>query len=138
MITQFLTSDHTENGDLILIKRIYEQDGKRIDGGVITDMAITKLKKDFIDKDVFTKHGGLKALGKAIQNQFVLVMTLWGDSSSDNMQWLDSILDSDIKNPRKGSKRGPCSASRTFQDTLRDNQASFVSYTNILVDDLRH
>jgi hypothetical protein len=89
VVTQFVTSDNTESGDLVEIRRLYVQGGKvwqqptsnvaGISGNSITDTFCKNQKTVFGDNNHFARTGGLKAMGDAFQKGMVLVMSLWDD-----------------------------------------------------------
>ena len=98
VVTQFITSDGTDSGDLVEIRRYYVQGGKvmgsprfQLDGKTfdsVTDDFVAAQKKVFGDPNSFAKQGGLKAMGEAMDNGMVLVMRLWADDEA-RMLWLD-------------------------------------------------
>lgn len=87
VVTQFVTADGTDTGDLVEIRRLYYQDGSVIPvrnvtfGGKsynsVTDDMIAAEKAEFGDPNYFAKVGGLKAVGESMENGMVLVMSLW-------------------------------------------------------------
>merc|ERR1719482_2076999 len=99
VVTQFITSDNTDTGDLVEIRRKYVQDGKVIDQPAveadgkqhnsITDEFCTGQKQEFGEPNAFQKLGRLKKIGDALGMGMTLVMSLWDDSAAD-MLWLDS------------------------------------------------
>jgi cellulose 1,4-beta-cellobiosidase len=46
-------------------------------------------KTAFDDTNAFSAKGGIAAMGKALEEGMVLVMSLWDDHAA-NMLWLDS------------------------------------------------
>ncbi|KAJ3169830.1 hypothetical protein HDU88_000468 [Geranomyces variabilis] len=111
VVTQFLTSDGTDAGDLKEIRRIYIQDGKIIPNSrfgkydSITDEMGAVQKKLFADPNTFAVKGGLKAMGKAMDRGMTLAMSLWDDTAAD-MLWLDSTYPVGKTGP--GAARGSC------------------------------
>merc|ERR1719291_1511347 len=100
VVTQFLTSDGTDKGDLVEIRRLYVQDGQVIKnpnatikgasaGNSITEQFCDAAKEHFGDPNKHKEKGGLKSMGKALDRGMVLVMSLW-DDVQDHMLWLDS------------------------------------------------
>eukprot|EP00662_Eupelagonemidae_sp_cell21_P041649 gene41649-65888_t len=90
VVTQFITSDGTDTGDLAEIRRVWVQGGKVIDtpklsvGGEgpynsISDKFCASELKSFADNTNFLQKGGLKQMGKAMDDGVVLVMSLWDD-----------------------------------------------------------
>uniref|UniRef100_A0A6A7FZ63 cellulose 1,4-beta-cellobiosidase (non-reducing end) n=3 Tax=Hirondellea gigas TaxID=1518452 RepID=A0A6A7FZ63_9CRUS len=118
LVTQFITSDGTDNGDLVEVRRIYIQNGVTIQNtqvdfdGItpydsVSDDYCSEIKDFFGDVQAFAEKGGMKALGESLDRGHVLVMSLWDDHYS-HMLWLDSNwpLDADPATP--GIARGPC------------------------------
>merc|ERR1712137_1291993 len=102
IVTQFITADGTDEGDLSEIRRFYVQDGKRIENSKatwsglnnqssLTDESFSLDKKVFGEtKDSTAEFGGLKQMGEAIGRGMTLVLSLWDDGES-HMHWLDSM-----------------------------------------------
>jgi len=118
VVTQFITTDGTDNGDLKEVRRFYVQNGQRIDNSKanfpglnpydsITDEFCQRSKGLFEDTDDHTRKGGLKAMGDAMRRGLVLVMSLWDDHDV-NMLWLDSNYPPDADPNKPGVARGPC------------------------------
>merc|ERR1711879_1038858 len=118
VVTQFLTSDGTDTGDLVEIRRVYVQDGKVIEnsqetllggkaGGSISDAFCSKQKAAFGDVNDFAAKGALREMGKALDRGMVLVLSLWEDAKVE-MLWLDSIYPTDEPKTKPGVWRGPC------------------------------
>eukprot|EP00418_Pyrodinium_bahamense_P092229 CAMPEP_0179041544 /NCGR_PEP_ID=MMETSP0796-20121207/16210_1 /TAXON_ID=73915 /ORGANISM="Pyrodinium bahamense, Strain pbaha01" /LENGTH=841 /DNA_ID=CAMNT_0020737909 /DNA_START=55 /DNA_END=2581 /DNA_ORIENTATION=- len=150
IVTQFLTSDNTDTGDLVEIRRLYVQNGKVIknskatnlgtfQGDSITDELCTAQKKAFDNPDDFGPKGGLKQMGKAIGRGMVLVLSLWDDMLT-KMVWLDSTTPTD--NPlypatKPGVVRGPCKPEDGDPNKLRSQYPmAHVKYTNIMVGEI--
>merc|ERR1711976_141027 len=137
----FITSDNTDTGDLVEIRRKYVQGGKVIEtpdldiGGkkynsISTDFC-TAQKKETGDKDVFASRGGLKQMGEALGRGMVLVMSIWDDTAV-HMLWLDSTYPVGAAGP--GSERGPCDPSTGEPSATRAKYPdSGVKYMNIKV-----
>ena len=119
VVTQFITSDQTDEGDLEEVKRYYVQNGKKIphpathiDGlgpySSISNQHCANQKRVFGESPTFQQKGGMKGMGEAMKRGMVLVMSIWDDHAA-HMLWLDSDfpLEADPKKP--GVKRGPCS-----------------------------
>jgi len=142
VVTQFITSDGTDNGDLVEIRRLYVQDGKVIDNSFvalpgmdvvdsITDEFCLQTKVAFGDPDDFGEKGGLKAMGESLRRGHVLVMSMWDDHDA-NMLWLDSDypLDKDPSIP--GVNRGPCPTDSGDPVDMETNYPdATVSYYNV-------
>merc|ERR1712070_628378 len=91
-------------------------------------------KTMFGDRDDFTKKGGLKTMGEALDRGMVLVVSLWDDISI-YMNWLDSYNDCDPTEP--GCMRGPCDPEVGKPETLRNaHPDSSYSFLNLKVGDI--
>ncbi|EGC35742.1 hypothetical protein DICPUDRAFT_151874 [Dictyostelium purpureum] len=143
VVTQFITNDGTTTGTLKSIKRLYVQNGQVISqsestvpgvaGNEITEDFCHNQKQVFGDKDSFTKHGGLAAMGDALKNGMVLVLSLWDDYLAD-MLWLDSNYPTTSPVTEPGVARGPCSTSSgTPTDVESKYPNAYVVYSNIKV-----
>jgi len=140
VVTQFITADNTDDGDLSEIRRFYVQDGKEIANpqaavGGLTSDSITEdgciaQKTAFSETDDFSAKGGLKQMGEAMGRGMVLVMSFWDDPAS-NMLWLDS----EVENPDgdgTGEKRGPCATDTGKPEETRSKYSdAHVKYMNI-------
>ncbi|KAI0085767.1 cellulase [Irpex rosettiformis] len=147
VVTQFITTDGTANGDLHEIRRLYVQDGKVIQNSAvsipgidsvnsITDNFCAQQKTVFGDTNYFATLGGLKKMGDALKAGMVLAMSVWDDHAA-SMQWLDSNYpaDGDATNP--GVARGTCSADSGLPTNVESQAASAsVSFSNIKWGDL--
>ena len=100
VVTQFITADGTDTGELVEIRRKYVQNGNVIENSVmnidgfeqydsITEDFCQNYKVAFNDYDDHTIKGGLKVMGESLARGHVLVMSLWDDHEA-NMLWLDS------------------------------------------------
>merc|ERR1719410_1086389 len=147
IVTQFITADGTDTGDLSEIRRFYVQDGRRIENSKATldglrnqsslsDAACALDKKIFGESDTTGKFGGMKQMGDAIGRGMTLVLSLWDDGES-NMHWLDS-RDPVWENPMKpGVLRGPCSTEVGNPNFVRSHYSSaFVDYYNFKYGEL--
>eukprot|EP00644_Phytophthora_capsici_P015613 jgi/Phyca11/10013/fgenesh1_pm.PHYCAscaffold_44_\ len=114
VITQFVTDDNTEKGELVEIRRLYKQDNRVVRNQAstwpalngtdsITD-AMCNTSKAFFDEHPYVM-GGLAQLGKQMVGGMTLAMSIWVDYGS-NMTWLDSTTGDDPKKP--GAMRGSC------------------------------
>jgi len=142
VVTQFLTSNGTDQGDLVEIRRFFVQDGRRIDdanstvpgvsGNSITDEFCSAQKKAFQDLDDFKVKGGMKKVGEAMEQGLVLALSLWDDGATE-MRWLDASFPAEEpRDSRPGVARGPCDGSDSNPTKLRAEHASAtVKYTNI-------
>ena len=81
LVTQFLTHDGTDEGNLTEIRRLYIQDGKVIanaassipgvTGNSITDPFCNSQKKAFWDYDHHQEKGGLASMGRTLKRGLV-------------------------------------------------------------------
>ena len=145
VVTQFLTSDGTDSGDLVEIKRFYVQDGVVIDNAAvgyeempgehnsITDQYADDFTAFLGGMNDFANKGGLKQLGDALGRGTVLSLSLWDDAGS-HMKWLDGLYppDNDPNNP--GAVNGPCPADSGVPDDMHVLYPdAFVTFSNIKV-----
>lgn len=142
VITQFITSDGTDNGDLVAIRRKYKQKGKVIDQSPvnvqgmpkdsdITDKFCNAQKSTFGDNPDFEKKGGMKATGEALNRGVVLVLSLWDDHDV-HMLWLDSNYPTTESPSKPGIARGPCSTDSGKPDDIETQYPnSQVRFFNI-------
>jgi len=147
VVTQFITSDGTSNGDLVEIRRLYVQNGKVIPNSQanlsglkaydsVTDQFCKDQKTLFGDKDAFETNGGLKQMGDALGRGMVLVMSLWDDYAA-RMLWLDSNYPPDKPATQPGVSRGPCATtSGVPTDVESQYPNASVKYFNIRSGDL--
>merc|ERR1712198_135137 len=147
VVTQFVTNDGTDNGELVEMRRLYVQDGKVIENSIsnwpgmqpwdsISGPMCEEQKAVFDDPDDHSKKGGLKAMGDSMDRGHVLVMSLWDDHDV-NMLWLDSDypLDKDPSDP--GVSRGSCSRDSGDPTDMEANHGSAtVKYFNIKIGPL--
>ena len=134
VVTQFITSDGTDDGDLVEIRRFYVQDGEIIhspastilepagmtDSDSITDEFCVDKKILFEDVNDYNEKGGMAGMGDSLDRGQVAVLSLWDDVHV-NMLWLDSAypLNKDPSEP--GVLRGDCPGGVTSTPTyLRD------------------
>jgi cellulose 1,4-beta-cellobiosidase len=132
--TDFITNNGTDSGNLIEIRRFYEQNGKIVFGGALTDEFIADKKKKFGEVNQWAKFGGMKSMGDSLRRGHVLVLSLWDDSAA-NMMWLDSVYPVGSKAP--GAYRGPCPAGSGIPDQTRAKYPnSYVIYSDIQLNTL--
>jgi len=147
IVTQFITVDGTDDGDLSEIRRFYVQNGRRIENSKATldglgnqsflsDASCALDKQVFGEKDTTGQFGGMKQMGAAIGRGMTLVLSLWDDGES-NMHWLDS-KDPVWANPQKpGVLRGPCSTDVGNPNYVRSHYSSaYVDYFNFKYGEL--
>jgi len=151
VVTQFITEDGTDDGDLVEIKRFYIQGtniwsspGEPLPSSLtgewtaynsITDQFCADSRAYFNEThNGFKDHGGMKAMGDAMDRGLVLVMSLWDDHYA-NMLWLDSNYPTDpavAANP--GVARGPCpTTSGVPADVETTVPDSYVIFSDIKV-----
>jgi cellulose 1,4-beta-cellobiosidase len=100
----------------------------------ISDDMCDAFKDVMGDNNDFKKKGGLKQMGKAMDNGMVLVMSIWDDHAA-NMLWLDSTYPTD--KTTIGGPRGDCSiTSGKPSDVEAQHPNAGVKFSNIKVGDL--
>jgi len=145
VVTQFLTHDGTDSGDLSEVRRFYVQNGKVMENSQatilgpdavnsITDEFCAQQKATFGDMNDFAAKGGLKQMGEALDRGMVLVLSLWDDTDV-SMLWLDSTYPTDAAPGKAGILRGPCPGGRTNEPAyLREREPeSHVTFSQIKV-----
>ncbi|KAG6907753.1 Exoglucanase [Tephrocybe rancida] len=142
VVTQFISSDGTANGDLTEIRRLYVQNGvviqnsKTVIPGMdaynsITGRYCDAQKTVFGDTKQFQAKGGLTAMGKAAKNGMVLVLSIWDDHAV-NMLWLDSTYPTTTNPASPGVARGTCATTSGKPTDVETNVPnSSVTYSNI-------
>lgn len=141
VVTQFITSDNTDNGELVEIRRKYVQNGHVTDTPAVmvgaqsfdsVSDAFCKAESSlFADNTTFIQKGGLNAMGKAAEAGMVLVMSLWDDHDVQ-MLWLDSDYPTDQPTDKPGVARGTCpTTSGVPADVERDSPNSHVVFSDI-------
>lgn len=144
IVTQFLTDDNTDTGDLSEIRRFYIQDGKKIENpkasigrlthNSLTDDLCATQKDVFGEPNKFADKGGMKQMGEAMARGMTFVMSIWDDSAA-RMLWLDSHFP--VDSTQLGSDRGPCSMdSGDPEEVRRDSPNAAVQYSNIRFGDI--
>jgi cellulose 1,4-beta-cellobiosidase len=139
VVTQFITSDGTDTGALVEIRRLYKQgskiiktpslavNGKGSYNALSTDYCQAEVDY-FNDKTNFLEKGGMKSMDEAFDKGVVLVMSIWDDHDV-NMLWLDSTYPT---TGGPGSHRGTCSTSSGKPTDVETTHASaHVTYSNI-------
>merc|ERR1712102_203081 len=148
VVTQFLTTDGTDTGDLSEIRRFYVQDGEIIespsstilgadDSDSITD-AFCDAKKDlFGDIKDYQEHGGMKGMGESLDRGHVMIFSLWDDVEV-NMLWLDSAYPLNKPDTDPGIKRGDCPGGVESTPTyLRETFPNgYVTFKNAAVGEI--
>lgn len=128
VVTQFLTDDGTDSGDLSEIRRYYVQDGNIVhsppstilgpgkDTDSITDQFCDDKKDLFGDVKDYQEHGGMKGMGESLDRGHVMIFSLWDDVEV-NMLWLDAAYPLDRPDTDPGIKRGDCPGGDTSTPT---------------------
>lgn len=148
VVTQFVSSNGRDDGDLVEIRRLYLQDGKVIQNSKvnfdsletsfdsITDEMCAATKGLFGDENDHAKKGGLKEMGEALKRGMVLTMSLWDDHAT-NMLWLDSDFPIEADPNAPGVSRGPCPTSSGRPEDVENNQGgATVKFSNIKFGDI--
>mmetsp|Transcript_130019 Transcript_130019/g.315837 ORF Transcript_130019/g.315837 Transcript_130019/m.315837 type:complete len:650 (+) Transcript_130019:54-2003(+) len=151
VVTQFLTTDGTDSGDLKEMRRLYVQDGKVIqnskvknldgyDGDSINNEMCDAQKKTFDNTDDFTPKGKMAGMGEAMKRGMVLVLSLWDDMKTQ-MEWLDSASPTDQPErfplTKPGVRRGPCKKGDGDPHKLRTKYPNaHVTYRNIRIGEI--
>jgi len=139
LVTQFITADGTDDGELVEIRRHYKQDGKRIDtptvsmGSAISEAYCEAELAAFGGNTTFTTRGGMGSMSKANQAGMVLVLSVWDDPLS-RMLWLDSTQPANSTKP--GAARGPCSITSGKPSVIEQNTNTQVTFSNIKFGDI--
>lgn len=147
VVTQFISSDGTDNGDLTEIKRFFVQNGQKIEHAMtnvpgvtpfnsLTDKNCYAQKAAFNDTQDFQRHGGMKSMGQAMQRGMVLVMSLWDDHYA-RMLWLDSSYPLDKDPSKPGINRGSCSTDSGKPEEVESQHGdAHVMYYNVKFGDI--
>ncbi|KAF4310015.1 putative glycoside hydrolase family 7 protein [Botryosphaeria dothidea] len=147
VVTQFITSDNTADGDLVEIRRKYVQGGKVIENSFadfdtltefnsISDDFCDAQKTLFGDENDFKAKGGIARMGESLARGQVLVMSIWDDHAA-NALWLDSSYPVDADATKPGIKRGPCGTDTGVPDEVESQYPdATVTYSNIRYGDL--
>lgn len=142
VITQFVTSDNTDAGTLVEIRRLWKQNGQVIPNSVVkvgglefdslSDSFCAAEENYFADPHQdFMKKGGMKVHGEFLGRGAVLVMSLWDDHYA-RMLWLDSNYPTDVDPSTPGIARGPCPTSSGVPSEVESQYASAtVIFSNI-------
>jgi cellulose 1,4-beta-cellobiosidase len=89
VVTQFITSDGTDSGDLIEVRRMWVQNGIVQENSLanlthlenynsIKDSTCAIQKQEFNEMNDFSSKGGLSSLGKSLDRGMVLVLSVLG------------------------------------------------------------
>nr|AAY83392.1 exoglucanase-type cellulase [Reticulitermes flavipes gut symbiont cell-4] len=132
VVTQFITSNNQDSGELVEVRRLYVQNNKVIQNTVtniqgiknadsITDSFCDDTKSVFGDTNDYKAKGAMAGFSKSIDPGVVLVRSLWDDHSV-NMLWLDSTYPTDSNKP--GASRGPCAITSGKPSDVESQSAS--------------
>ena len=146
VVTQFITADGTDSGDLSEIRRLWVQNGKVIQsnnvtlGGQkynsVTDDFCNAQKQEFGDSNDYEKRGGHKTMSGSLDRGMVLVMSLWDDYGV-HMLWLDSDYPPNKSPSSPGVARGTCpTTSGNPEDVEKQHPDASVTYSNIKYGEL--
>lgn len=142
VVTQFITTDGTDAGDLLEMKRFYMQDGKKIENPTPTyagaktsisdDMCKAQMTNFSDHYDVFQKAGGMKGAGEAMRRGVVAVLSLWDDHDV-GMIWLDATDPYPVDKAKPwGAARGTCNqTSGNYTIVEQQHGDSYVLYSDI-------
>lgn len=143
VVTSFVTSDGTDAGDLVEIKRYFVQNGKVIphptasnigkstNFSSVTDAFCKAKAAAYTDNDNFETFGGLKRMGDVLAGGVVLVLSEWVDYAV-HMLWLDSDYPTDAPPSQPGVPRGSCATSSGDPaDVIKNNPDSTVQFSKI-------
>ncbi len=146
VVTQFITTNSTDSGDLSEIRRIWKQDGKvyrnttvSVNGNKyssLTDAYCDAQKMVFNDTNSYEELGGNRAMGNAMDRGMVLTMSILDDPDT-YMLWLDSNFPPDKSPSIPGVARGPCDISSGRPDDLiAYHNDSAITFSNIKYGDI--
>ncbi|CAK7213901.1 Exoglucanase 1 [Sporothrix bragantina] len=146
IVTQFVTADGTDTGDLARINRFYVQGGTVIPNSqsavtgidavnYISDDFCKQQKTAFGDNNYFATVGGLVGMGKSLKDM-VLVLSVWDDHAV-SMNWLDSNFPTTSPATSPGVARGRCDPAAGDPKTVETaHPDASVIYSNIKIGSL--
>ncbi|KAF2364175.1 Glycoside hydrolase family 7, partial [Trinorchestia longiramus] len=131
VVTQFITSDGTDSGDLVEIRRLYVQDGIVIGNpnvnypglegyDALSDGFCSDYSSFVGGMDYTPSVGGLTKAGEALDRGVVLNFATWTDSGS-YMLWLDGVFPPGSDPSEPGHWNGPCSEDSGRPDDIIAN-----------------
>merc|ERR1719422_2709389 len=145
VVTQFRTTDGTDNGELSEMVRFYVQDGNVIpsppttilgpdDTDRISDGFCQAKKTLFGDVNDYADHGGSAAMGESLDRGHVMAISLWDDVHV-NMLWLDAAYPLDKPANAPGVQHGDCPGGVESTPTwLRQNNPNgWVSFQDAFI-----
>merc|ERR1719510_299494 len=148
VVTQFITNDGTDTGDLVEIRRFYKQEGRIIHSPptpILLEKATDSITDEFChDKKVllgdvndFQRKGGNRAMGQSLDRGHVLALSLWDDVEV-NMLWLDSAYPLDKDHSQPGVVRGDCPGGESSTPTYLRNTYpdGYVTFANAAIGEI--
>ena len=144
VVTQFITSDGTDSGDLVEIRRLYVQNGNVIQNAQVgyeeigdydssSDAYISDYKAFFGENNDHANKGGMRQLGQAFDRGVVLSFSIWDDASG-HMLWMDSINPPDADPNTPGVANGPCPPDGGIPSELQEQYPdTYVTFSNIKI-----
>lgn len=145
VVTQFITSDGTDAGSLVEIRRLFVQNGVLIQHPNVTNInastpmnsitdAYCKVKAAaYGDNDNFEAFGGLARMGEVMDGGMTIVLSSWVDYEA-HMLWLDSLDPSNATAATPGVYRGPCAiTSGNPDDVIANSPDATVTFSKISV-----
>jgi cellulose 1,4-beta-cellobiosidase len=142
-VTQFLTSDGSDAGDLVEIRRSFVQGGVAIPHPAASNIAgaanLSSITDGFCrakaaaygDNDNFEAFGGLRRMGQVMDRGMVLVLSQWLDYEA-HMLWLDSTYPANATAGAPGAARGSCATSSGDPaDIIAQNPHATVKWSKI-------
>lgn len=148
VVTQFLTDDGTDDGDLSEIRRFYVQGGRIVhsppstilgpkNSDSITDDFCMAKKTLFGDVNDFQTKGGNRAMGESLDRGQVLALSLWDDVEV-NMLWLDSAYPLDKPTTAPGVRRGMCPGGESSTPTYvrKTYPDGYVKFANAAIGEI--
>merc|ERR1712012_1444403 len=148
LVTQFITSDNTDTGNLVEIRRFYKQEGRIIHSPpttILGDDAVDSITDDFChDKKVlfedindFQRKGGNRAMGQSLDRGHVAALSLWDDVEV-NMLWLDSAYPLNEPVGKPGILRGSCPGGEFSKPSYVRQQFpdGYVTFANAAIGEI--
>jgi len=148
VVTQFLTHDGTDDGNLVEIRRFYVQDGKTIhsphsryldpdNSDSITDTFCEDKKQLFGDINDFAAKGGNKRMGESLDRGHVAALSLWDDVEV-NMLWLDSAYPLNEPTGKPGILRGSCPGGEFSKPSYvrKEFPDGYVTFANAAIGEI--
>ena len=144
VVTQFVTDDGTDTGELTEIVRFFVQDNVTIphpsapsippgNFSSITDAFCKAKGQAWGDNDNFEAFGGLARMGQVLDGGVTLVLSQWLDYE-EHMLWLDATSYPPGTPPGPGVARGPCATTTGVPaDVISQNPDATVVYSKITV-----